>query len=65
MELTKTNVKHVLGVTSDFELARLFGIGRWAVGQWPDNKPIPEGRQWELRAKHPDKFPMPHQKSAA
>jgi hypothetical protein len=57
MELTKRVVKGALQMDTDAELARLFGIGRWAVGQWPDDQPIPEGRQWQLRALRPDLFP--------
>ena len=61
MEMTKRTVKQALGIETDAELARQFTpeIGRWAVGQWDEDKPIPLGRQWELRAKYPDKFPAP------
>lgn len=65
MEMTKRNVKAALGFDTDAELARFFGIGRWAVGQWPDDKPIPEGRQWQLRAKRPELFPEPDKGEAA
>lgn len=57
MDMTKRNVKQALGVESDAELARIFDIGRWAVGQWPDDEPIPTGRQWELRVKYPTLWP--------
>lgn len=59
MEMTKRAVKEALGIQTDAELARQFTppIGRWAVGQWEDDKPIPVGRQWELRAKFPQTFP--------
>ena len=58
MEMTKRNVKAALGLETDADLARVFTpeIGRWAVGQWPADEPIPVARQWELRAKFPDKF---------
>ncbi len=58
MEMTKRAVKAALGIETDAELARQFTpvIGRWAVGQWPDDEPIPEGRQWQLRARFPDVF---------
>lgn len=60
MDMTKRAVKAALGVETDAELARFFGIGRWAVGQWGgDEDEIPAGRQWELRARLPDKFPPP------
>lgn len=60
MKMTKRNVKEALGIKTDAELARQFTppIGRWAVGQWEDDKPIPIGRQWELRAKFPQIFPL-------
>jgi hypothetical protein len=56
MDMTKTAVKKALGLETDAELARFFGISRWAVGQWPADEPIPEGRQWELRARKPALF---------
>lgn len=58
MEMTKKAVKAALNIDTDADLARQFtpSIGRWAVGQWPDDKPIPSARQWELRAKFPDIF---------
>lgn len=61
MEMTKREVKDALGLETDAQLARVFTpeIGRWAVGQWDEDKPIPLQRQWELRAKYPTKFPMP------
>lgn len=67
MEMTKQSVKKALGIETDAELARQFTppIGRWAVGQWPDDRPIPAGRQWELRAKFPDKFGQGEQKPEA
>lgn len=57
MDMTKRAVKAALEIETDAALAAYFDIGRWAVGQWPDDEPIPEGRQWELRAKRPDLFP--------
>ena len=56
MDMTKRAVKKALDLDTDADLARFFEIGRWAVGQWPDDEPIPDGRQWELRAKRPDLF---------
>lgn len=61
MEMTKRQVKEALGFSTDAELARFFEIGRWAVGQWPEDEPIPAGRQWEARAKRPDLFPTADQ----
>lgn len=56
MDMTKRAVKTALGFETDAQLARFFGIGRWAVGQWPQDDPIPEGRQWQARALRPDLF---------
>lgn len=56
MDMTKQAVKSALELETDAELARFFGIGRWAVGQWPLDEPIPEGRQWQARALRPDLF---------
>lgn len=58
MDMTKRAVKTALNLSTDAELARFFGIGRWAVGQWGEDDPIPEGRQWQLRANRPDLFPV-------
>lgn len=65
MDMTKRAVKEALELDTDADLARFFGIGRWAVGQWPDDEPIPEGRQWQLRAQRPDLFPAPTGTAAA
>lgn len=56
--MTKRQVKSALGIETDADLARQFtpSIGRWAVGQWPENRPIPKARRWELIAKFPDVF---------
>lgn len=64
MDMTKRSVKSALGIKTDAELARFFGIGRWAVGQWSEEDPIPEGRQWQARAKRPDLFPAPADQQA-
>ncbi|MGR4895822.1 hypothetical protein ACIPR8_11130 [Stenotrophomonas sp. LARHCG68] len=56
MDMTKTSVKLALGLKSDACLARIFGIGRWAVGQWGEDKPIPRLRQLELAHKFPEQF---------
>lgn len=62
MSMTKREVKAALRIETDAELARFFGgINRQAVSQWADDQPIPEGRQWEARAKRPDVFPAPDQ----
>jgi hypothetical protein len=56
MDMTKAAVKAALEIETDAGLAALLGIGRWAVGQWPADKSIPEARQWQLRAMRPDVF---------
>jgi len=56
MHLTKRQIKKALALTTDADLARFFNIGRWAVGQWADNKPIPELRQLQAERKRPDVF---------
>lgn len=58
MDMTKASVKEALSLTSDADLARIFDIGRWAVGQWPNDRPIPKGRQLELLALYPDVFSL-------
>lgn len=59
MDMTKTEVKFALGLATDAELARFFETSRQAVDKWPDDEPIPKGRQWELRARRPDIFGEP------
>lgn len=56
MDMSKTAVKRLLGLQADAELARFFGLSRGAVFHWPESEPIPESRQWELRARRPDLF---------
>jgi DNA-binding transcriptional regulator YiaG len=57
MNITKAQARTALGFIRDVELAVFFGISRAAVSNWPEDKPLPDGRQWELRAKRPDLFP--------
>ena len=64
MDMTKAAVKSALGFSTDVELARFFKTTRQAVWRWPDNEPIPEGRQWQLRAMRPDLFRASKQKAA-
>lgn len=59
MNMTKREVRDTLGLTMDKELAEFFGLGKAAISAWPEDEPIPEGRQWQLRAKRPDLFPVP------
>lgn len=54
---TKAEVKRRLGITSDAELARLFGITGAAVHYWPDDEPIRRSRWLELKHElRPDIF---------
>lgn len=64
--LTKSSVKSALGIRSDADLARFFSTTRQSVCKWRDDEPIPEGRQWQLRAMRPDLFRTrtPKQKAA-
>jgi hypothetical protein len=56
MDMTKAQAKELLGFTTDTELAEFFHVTKQAVGFWPDDKPMPEGRQWEIRARRPELF---------
>jgi DNA-binding transcriptional regulator YdaS (Cro superfamily) len=49
--MTKEQLIKLAG--SQSELARILGITRAAVNQWPK---IPEGRLWQLRAIRPEWF---------
>jgi hypothetical protein len=72
MALTKQQVKASLGLETDAALGRVFGIGRWAVGQWGEDEAIPELRELQLRRDRPDLFdadgnlidPIPEPKAA-
>lgn len=55
--ITKNDLKGLLGVTKDVDLAKFFQIGKAAVGHWADDEPIPEGRYWQARALRPELFP--------
>lgn len=54
--MTKTEAKAALNLNTDAALARVFGINRWAVGQWRDDEPIPELRELQLHIKFPEVF---------
>lgn len=56
MDMTKAAVKKLLGLESDAELARFFDLSRGAVFHWPNDQPIPDSRQWELKARRPELF---------
>ena len=63
--MTKRNVREALGYDRDVQLAAFFGIGKAAVSAWPEDAPIPEGRQWQARALRPDVFGPEENKHAA
>lgn len=45
MQYTKRQARELLGVDTDADLARFFGIHRSALVRWPENQPIPAARQ--------------------
>jgi hypothetical protein len=59
MTITKRTAKEALGIQTDADLARVLRIKRQALTKVADNDPLPEGRQWQLRAIRPDLFPAP------
>lgn len=59
MQMTKRSVKAALGFETDVELAKFLGISKQALSRTSDDDELPEGRQWQLRAKRPDLFPAP------
>jgi hypothetical protein len=56
MNITKRQAKELLRIKTDAELARFFGVSRKAPHFWKEDEPLPEGRQWELRARRPELF---------
>ena len=67
MNMTKRQIREALGYRRDVQLAAFFGVTRAAVSAWPEDKPIPEGRQWQARALRPDVFglaPFPQKKAS-
>jgi hypothetical protein len=65
MNMTKRQIRDALGFQLDKELAEFFGVGKAAISAWDEEKPIPEGRQWQAHAKRPDRVPAPGQERAA
>ena len=66
MKITKSLIRSKLDLKTDTEIAEFFGTSKQAVGQWgPDDKAIPEGRQWQAKALRPDLFgPAPKRQKA-
>ncbi len=56
MLITKRALREALGFSRDTQLADFFDTSKQAVSAWEDEKPIPEGRQWQARALRPDLF---------
>ncbi|HYQ24246.1 hypothetical protein [Stenotrophomonas sp.] len=59
----KRHVRARLGLHTDAELARLFGISRSAVSQWPGDVPIPPLRRFMLQQRYPALFPVEKSKA--
>jgi hypothetical protein len=57
--ISKRQARELLGFQFDKDLADFFRVGKGAVSAWPEDAPLPEGRQWQLRALRPDLFPNP------
>lgn len=64
MEITKRAAKTALGFSTDVELSKYFVCTKQAVGSWPEDEPLPIGRQWELCARRPDLFDAPNEQAA-
>ena len=56
-DITKPEAMRLLGLKTDTEFAAWFRDQptKQAAGAWGDG-PLPDGRQWELRARRPDLF---------
>ena len=56
LSFTKRAANERLGFETDVELADFFGVTAQAVGQWPDDAPIPRLRQLEAAMMRPELF---------
>ncbi|KAF1016321.1 MAG: hypothetical protein GAK31_01812 [Stenotrophomonas maltophilia] len=54
---SKYYVRDRLGLQTDSQLAKLFGVSRSAVSQWPRNGMIPPLRRYMLQQQYPMLFP--------
>jgi transcriptional regulator with XRE-family HTH domain len=45
---SKRVLRQQLGLDTDADLARYFGISSSAIAQWPDDKPVPKLRWLEV-----------------
>ena len=59
MNTSKADAKRLLGIDTDADLARFFGVTRNAANLWGEAEPLPAARQWQLRALRPDLFATP------
>lgn len=64
MVITKASAKKALGIESDVDFARYLRTTKQAVCRYGEDEPLPDGRQWQLRALRPDLFPVDHPKAA-
>lgn len=58
MQITKRSAKAALGFLTDVEFASFLGCSKQAVSKMLEDEPLPDGRQWQLRALRPDLFPL-------
>jgi DNA-binding transcriptional regulator YiaG len=58
--MTKAEAIHKAGSIAN--LARILGITTNAISNWSDEKNIPPGREWQLRAVRPEWFYAPKEK---
>lgn len=65
MNITKPQLKAMLKMQTDTEVARFFGTTKQAVCNWGDVHPIPEGRQWQAHALRPKVIPEPNREKVA
>jgi len=61
MSISKREAKAILGLKTDADLARFLGISRQALHAIDDDEPLPDGRQWQLRALRSDLFSLPYE----
>lgn len=57
--MTKRELRFVLGLSQDAQLATYFGISHSAVCQWAEDAAVPLLRQLEAERREPTKFQRP------
>lgn len=55
-QITKKDLRRLLGLDTDAELARYYGISRSSVSEWGDDDPVPELRVLQAMQRNPEKF---------